>query len=137
MTDGKPQRVIVNSSRRPAKVLFVDENPDVQLLFREKIKKQFPIELTVADSPEGAAESVKNLPFDVVIYGHSNWEEGVQLYIDVLNNQKPVPQFIMFMTDPSALIKEFEGYFATIRKLDFDELFEAINWFVYQSGESD
>lgn len=108
-------------------VLVIDDNQDLRLLVCEQIQKKFSIIAEQTDSLSDAWRAIDEEHFDIVFFGHSNWQGGLQIYADIVNKNKSC-QFIMFMNDPNDLGSNPYRHLKIVRKPDFDKLIDMADW---------
>lgn len=118
---------------QPIKALLVGENPAVLTRIRERLSRHFSVVVDETVSIREASSKTREQRLDVVIWSHSDWEEGANLYCEILEEQKSPPRLVMFMDDPSILKPELDGYFVAIHNDDYDGLVDAVDWLVVQS----
>lgn len=111
-----------------ARVLIVDDNEDLRHLIALKIQKKPNAQASQADSAAAARGALSREHFDVIIYSHSDWAQGVELYNELSLNRSHPLQFLMFMSDPSRMPQDIKRAILVIRKPDFDDLMSTIVW---------
>lgn len=109
-------------------VLVADDNHDLKVLVATLIEKKFCVTVQQAGSLSEATKEIRERHFDIVFFGISDWLEGVELYIELLNESKIPCQFILFMDDPTELSPGFDQNFTAIRKPDYKKLIAAADW---------
>lgn len=122
------------SSEIPAlRVLVVNDDAALSTKIATMIRDKYSIDVAQAPSPEEASKAIRAQEFDIVFFGHPAWEEGVLLYIDMLDARKSACQCILFMDDPSEVEPHFEGYLKVVAKPHWEELIAAADWTGHQS----
>jgi len=118
----------MKETKRPMHVLVVDDNDVLRPLTVLTVKQSLSLHVDEADFPNAARSAAFSQRFDVILFGHSEWMAGVQLYIDLLNKYEDPFQFIMFMKDPKELAPNFTKDIVAVRKPNIDELIAAVKW---------
>ncbi|MBY0292289.1 MAG: response regulator [Alphaproteobacteria bacterium] len=117
-----------------AKVLFVDDEPDIELLAKQKFRKQIAsgiFDLLFAQNGQEALDLIKKEPGIMVVVSDVNMPEmdGLTL-LDKLNEMNPSPKTIVVSAygDTKTLRATMnKGAFDFVTKpIDFNELEEAI-----------
>jgi hypothetical protein len=111
------------------RVLVVDDNPDFKTLISLNIQKLHSVVPVEVGSLDEATSAVYSQYFDIVFFGHKDWEEGILLYSWMLSEGQTC-QFILFMNDPAELKPEFDQQFKAVMKPDYKKLIASADWSV-------
>lgn len=112
----------------PPKVLIVDNQANLRSLAATRIQEKYGYNVVQANSPAEAINATRDQEFEIIFFGHPAWEQGVLLYVDILNSRKHPCQFLLFMEDPSEVGTCFEDYLTVVAKPDWEGLLAAADW---------
>jgi hypothetical protein len=118
-----PLNIWLTKAIRPA-VLLIDDSVAGRRRLAGQIRAASSIEVIEVGTPLEAAQALRQHSFDVLVYALTDWEEGVQLYMEALLCRPHPFQLILYVPDPTVV--GFSQQVRMVRKPDPDGLLAAV-----------
>jgi len=115
-----------NSAARPD-VLLVEEDSPSRALLAEVLEKRYGARVEQVATASDADPVALGRSIDILIFGNHDWEEGVLLYLELLNRQVSHCQLFLFIEASIELRPELRDLLQVIRKPGVERLLEALD----------
>jgi CheY-like chemotaxis protein len=108
-------------------VLLVDDSVEGRSSLAEGLRKLGSIEVLEVGTSLEAVQALQRFSFDVLVFALSDWEEGVQIYIDALLERSHPFQLILYVPDlPDPPVFLSSPQVRIVRKPDLEKLLQSV-----------